>query len=117
MSTAALLQVDGIHKHFDVGHGAVVRAVDGVSFSVGAGETLGLVEHDEARTRSERPGHRDALALAAGHLGRAATEELGAKPDVLEQLEDARAPGFPVPDPVRDEWGGDDGGNRAPAVE
>jgi len=43
VSTAALLQVDGIHKHFDVGHGAVVRAVDGVSFSVGAGETLGLV--------------------------------------------------------------------------
>jgi oligopeptide/dipeptide ABC transporter ATP-binding protein len=43
VSTPALLQVDGIHKHFDVGHGAVVRAVDGVSFSVGAGETLGLV--------------------------------------------------------------------------
>ncbi len=41
--SAALLQVTGIRKHFSLGRGAVVRAVDGVSFAVGPGETLGLV--------------------------------------------------------------------------
>ena len=41
--SAALLQVTGIRKHFSVGRGTVVRAVDGVSFAVAPGETLGLV--------------------------------------------------------------------------
>lgn len=48
MSTP-LLSVKNLTKQFDVGSGfllrsnAVVHAVDGVSFSIGAGETLGLV--------------------------------------------------------------------------
>jgi len=43
MSSAGLLQVAGLRKHFHAGRGTVVRAVDGVSFTVGRGETLGLV--------------------------------------------------------------------------
>jgi oligopeptide/dipeptide ABC transporter ATP-binding protein len=42
----ALVQVDDLQVHFPVGarrQGAVVRAVDGVSFEIGRGETLGLV--------------------------------------------------------------------------
>jgi oligopeptide transport system ATP-binding protein len=45
----ALLEVRNLVKHFPVGGGfltgtrAVVRAVDGVSFTIGRGETLGLV--------------------------------------------------------------------------
>ncbi|MBI3374495.1 MAG: dipeptide ABC transporter ATP-binding protein [Betaproteobacteria bacterium] len=46
---APLLQVEGLTKHFPVKRGVLrrtigqVRAVDGVSFTIGAGETLGLV--------------------------------------------------------------------------
>ncbi len=40
-----LLEVSDLHKHYRVGHSGdlVVRAVDGVSFEVEPGETLGLV--------------------------------------------------------------------------
>jgi oligopeptide/dipeptide ABC transporter ATP-binding protein len=39
-----LLEVDNLVKHFHVrGHAAPVRAVDGVSFKISRGETLGLV--------------------------------------------------------------------------
>jgi oligopeptide transport system ATP-binding protein len=38
-----LLRVEDIYKHFPAGSGEVVRAVDGVSFEVRRGETLGLV--------------------------------------------------------------------------
>lgn len=39
----ALLEVNNIKKYFDVGGEGVVRAVDGVTFTVNKGETLGLV--------------------------------------------------------------------------
>jgi peptide/nickel transport system ATP-binding protein/oligopeptide transport system ATP-binding protein len=49
MSDAPVLQVEGLVKHFPI-HGGLlqrqvgaVRAVDGVTFSIGRGETLGLV--------------------------------------------------------------------------
>jgi oligopeptide transport system ATP-binding protein len=47
--TQALLQVEGLVKHFPVRHGlfgrarSAVRAVDGVDFTLAAGETLGVV--------------------------------------------------------------------------
>jgi oligopeptide/dipeptide ABC transporter ATP-binding protein len=40
--TSPLLEVDGLVKHYRAG-GAAVRAVDGISFTVDRGETLGLV--------------------------------------------------------------------------
>ncbi|MGH3376726.1 MAG: ATP-binding cassette domain-containing protein, partial [Actinoallomurus sp.] len=39
---APVLQVDGLVKHYHV-RGQAVRAVDGVSLSIGPGEVLGLV--------------------------------------------------------------------------
>src|SRR6266567_3560310 len=38
-----LLHVDNVVKHFFAGVGASVKAVDGVSFDIYPGETLGLV--------------------------------------------------------------------------
>ena len=50
MSSTPLLEVDGLAKHFPITRGVVrqrkigaVQAVDGVSFELAAGETLGLV--------------------------------------------------------------------------
>ena len=39
----ALLQVQGLSKHFAMGRGRVLRAVEGVSFSMARGEVLGIV--------------------------------------------------------------------------
>ena len=38
-----LLTVEDLNVHFPLGHGQMIRAVDGVSFTVEKGETLGLV--------------------------------------------------------------------------
>lgn len=38
-----LIQVKDLKKHFHVGHNQVLKAVDGVSFEIKKGETLGLV--------------------------------------------------------------------------
>jgi ABC-type microcin C transport system duplicated ATPase subunit YejF len=62
-STEPVLRVEGLVKHFPVRRGIVIKrqvgtiqAVDGVSFSVRPGETLGLVgESGVASPRSPGP--------------------------------------------------------------
>src|SRR5918998_3343144 len=39
----ALLQVKDLKKHFSVGRGAMLKAVDGISLEINKGETFGLV--------------------------------------------------------------------------
>lgn len=43
MSDRPLLEVKNLTKHFPAGHGKVVHAVNGVSFTLERGETLGIV--------------------------------------------------------------------------
>ena len=43
MTTEVLLEVKKLKKHFDIGKSQLLKAVDGVSFQVYRGETLGLV--------------------------------------------------------------------------
>ncbi|NGP44860.1 ATP-binding cassette domain-containing protein [Bacillaceae bacterium SIJ1] len=38
-----LIEVDGLKKHFNVGRKQILKAVDGISFEIYKGETLGLV--------------------------------------------------------------------------
>ena len=38
-----LLQVENLKQYFPVSHGNLLKAVDGVSFSIQRGETFGLV--------------------------------------------------------------------------
>ncbi|WP_312108303.1 ABC transporter ATP-binding protein [Brevibacillus reuszeri] len=39
----AMVEVKNLKKHFDIGNGVLLKAVDGVTFSIKRGETLGLV--------------------------------------------------------------------------
>lgn len=43
MDNKVLLRIKDLKKHFNVGHGQILKAVDGVSLDVYEGETLGLV--------------------------------------------------------------------------
>lgn len=38
-----VLEIHDVKKHFDVGHKQVIKSVDGISFSIKKGETLGIV--------------------------------------------------------------------------
>ena len=78
-------RAEGCEQLLDLGAQAVAQA------RVQRGERL--VEQDQARLRSQRPGHGDALLLAARELVGPAMAE-AAEPDQLEQL------GHPLPAPA-----------------
>ena len=96
----ALLQVEDLKKHFPIYRGVLrrqvgsVRAVDGISFDIRRGETLGLVgesgcgkstagrtilrlyDATEGRILFERPGHRAPLGRAAAQRAAAHADDL-----------------------------------------
>ncbi len=78
MSDTYLIQAQNLHKHFDA-----VRAVDGVSLRVGAGEIYGLVGSDGA-------GKTTAMRLLVGALKADAGEISICGYDMLRQVEEGR---------------------------
>ena len=51
-----LLQVKDLKKHFRIGRGAALKAVDGISLEINKGETFGLVgESGCGKSRSAGP--------------------------------------------------------------
>lgn len=57
----AILQVSNLEKHFRVGRGKILRAVDNVSFAIQRGKTLGLV--GRVRLRQDHRGPHPAAYL------------------------------------------------------
>ncbi|QFG00900.1 ATP-binding cassette domain-containing protein [Psychrobacillus glaciei] len=43
MTEKVLLSVENLKRHFEIGHGETLKAVDGISFDIVRGETFGLV--------------------------------------------------------------------------
>ncbi|MCW5968474.1 MAG: dipeptide ABC transporter ATP-binding protein [Blastocatellales bacterium] len=85
MGQAELIEIRDLTKHFPASRGAVVRAVDGVTFSIRRGETLGLVGESgcgkttigrcllrliEPTSGAISFDNRDLLALGRGELRR-----------------------------------------------
>ena len=52
----AILQVSNLEKHFRVGRGKILRAVDNVSFAIQRGKTLGLVGESGCGVSMSRTG-------------------------------------------------------------
>ena len=92
MSTEPLLHVEGLTKHFPVTRGVLgrtvgyVRAVDGVSFDIARGETLGLVgESGSGKTTVGRSILR-LIEPTAGTVVFDGVDVLHADPQTLRQL-------------------------------
>ncbi len=73
-----LLRAVDVVKQFRVGRGAVCKAVDGVSFEIHAGETVGLVGEFGVRQVDARPRAHPAHPR---HLGSGALRGVGPDPD------------------------------------
>ena len=78
----------------------VVEQVDDLGLHRHVQSRDGLVEHDQPRLERQRPGHPDALSLAARELVRVAVEVLGVEAHAVEQLADPRLD-VPARDPVQ----------------
>lgn len=81
-----LLSVENLHVHFPLGHGQTLRAVDGVSFEIARGETLGLV--GESGCGKSTTG-RAVLRLVPATSGRVTFDEqnvLGIAPGAMRAL-------------------------------
>ncbi len=105
--TTPLLSAEGLAKHFPMARGKnTVRAVDGVSFTIDAGETLGAGGRERLR-ESRRPGGSllRLLEPTAGARERFEGEDLaGAVRRSAHAAAAAARPADRVPGPVSPRW-------------
>ncbi len=78
MTPATMIEADGLEKHF-----GDVRAVDGISFSVRAGEIFGLLGHNGA-------GKTTTIRMLTGRTGPTSGRALIAGFDVVHQLDQVK---------------------------
>lgn len=86
MGTKPFIQVEGLVKYFQIAKGSYVHAVDGVSFHIQRGETVGLVgESGCGKTTVGRTMLR-LLQADAGHVWLDGTDVLGLDKEALHAM-------------------------------
>jgi oligopeptide transport system ATP-binding protein len=91
-AAAPLIRVVDLKKHFEVGGGflsrgaKLVKAVDGITFDVGSGETVGLVGESGCGKSTAGRAILQLLTPTAGRVYLNDTELTGLKPDELSKL-------------------------------
>lgn len=86
MGTKPFIQVEGLVKYFQIAKGSFVHAVDGVSFHIQKGETVGLVGESGCGKTTVGRAMLRLLQADAGHVWLDGTDVLGLDKEALHAM-------------------------------